>query len=276
MDNINWQEQAPKFQNLLKSIYSEREATLIFDILETFIQSKIEKLDAAFWKKLEQDIRNHRPIQYIVGRAYFSDFELFVAEGVLIPRPETDELVFWIQNMANQLAQKLNIWDIGTGSACIALALKKHLPQASVWASDISEAALKIAKQNAQNLCLDIQLFKNDILQEVECLDLPLMDIIVSNPPYILPEEINSIANHVKDFEPHTALFVSNHDPLQFYKAIEKKAKVHLKSNGLLFFELHSKYAQEIIAYFESMEWNTVIKKDMQGKERMLLCKRIF
>lgn len=276
MDSNNWQGQAQKFQDLLNSIYSTREAALIFDILDEFIQSKTEKLDTVFWNKLEQDIQHHRPIQYIVGKAYFSDFELLVTEGVLIPRPETDELVFWIQKMTKSLAQNLNIWDIGTGSACIALALKKHLPQAGVWASDISVVALKIAQQNAQNLNLDIQLFKNDILQENEKLDLPLMDIMVSNPPYILFEEIDTIAKHVKDFEPHTALFVSNQDPLQFYKAIERKAQQYLKPNGLLFFELHSIYAQETRDYFESKNWETELNSDMQDKERMLLCKRIF
>jgi len=178
-----------------------------------------------------------RPIQYITGKAWFMGESYTVSDHVLIPRPETEELVDWIIEYAEIKGKALRILDIGTGSGCIAIALKKALPEATVVAIDISTNALKIAQANADTLKADIEFIPLDILNTAF---LPgQYDVIVSNPPYIPMHEMSSMELQVTEHEPNIALFVPDEDPLVFYKAIARLAKLHLTSNGQLFFEIH-------------------------------------
>lgn len=233
---------------------------------------EIQYLD--FWKQLLA----HRPLQYVLGETEFYGLPLIIDESVLIPRPETEELVDeclqWLAKNI-QTSEPLNILDIGTGSGCIALALKNNLPEATVFAADVSVDALKTAEKNAALNRLDIRLLQWNILTEAIPAALPRkIDILVSNPPYITVAEKPSIAAHVLDFEPHQALFVSNQDPLQFYKSIEQLALDILSPSGALFFELHERFAAETYQYFADRGWQAILKKDFQGKDRMLMVRR--
>lgn len=217
------------------------------------------------------ELLRHRPVQYVLGESYFYGLKLWVDESVLIPRPETEELVDWVLKSINATSQPV-LLDIGTGSGCIPLALKKNLPQAGVYAMDISEAALAVAQKNGANLGLEVQWRLADILNPAQDDGLPDLDIIVSNPPYITVAEQTSILAHVLDYEPHLALFVSNNDPQQFYKAIEIFARKKLKPGGLVFLELHRDFAEETAQYYRDKGWHTVLRKDMQDNNRMLCC----
>jgi release factor glutamine methyltransferase len=203
------------------------------------------------------------------------DMKLFVDENVLVPRPETEELVDWvIKYCQSQGLTNLSILDIGTGSGCIALALKKHLPKSKVTAIDISMGALHIAQKNAINLGLEIDWVQGNILNEEEWGSLPEFDIIVSNPPYITLPEKESILPNVLRYEPHQALFVTDEDPQQFYKAIETFAQQKLQEEGIVFMELHRDFARDTQTYYDHKNWQTTLRKDMQGNDRMLVAKK--
>lgn len=262
----------PSFLAGFQQQHSHAEAQIMYEMLLQHFATLPQPLVPAYLEQIEKDISNNRPIQYIISQVYFSDFELYVAEGVLIPRPETDELVHWVNQEINTMVAAHNVWDIGTGSGCIALGIKNAHSNMEVYASDISDVALQIAQINAAQLQLPIRFFKDDILQIIDRDSLPLMDVIVSNPPYIMPSESATIAAHVKEHEPAAALFVTNEDPLQFYKAIAAVAGVQLKKNGRLYLELHSRHAIATQQYMEAEGWSTLLRKDMQGKERMLRC----
>jgi release factor glutamine methyltransferase len=221
---------------------------------------------------IKLELSAYRPLQYILSEAYFYNMKWLVNEAVLIPRPETEELVHWIiQDNHPDNNIKKTILDIG----CIAITLAKHCPNASVMGIDISKDALAVAQKNAISNFANVNWLQADVLSTVAINELPMLDIIVSNPPYITTAEEPDIAPHVLQYEPHQALFVTNHDPLQFYKAIEALAQKKLKASGLLYFEMHSLYADETIALMQKQGWHTTLRKDMQGKKRMLRCQRI-
>ena len=209
-----------------------------------------------------------RPIQYITGSAWFMGEAYAVNEQVLIPRPETEELVEWIIEYASIKGKVLRILDIGTGSGCIAIALKKALPEAIVSAIDISTGALKIAATNAAALKADIEFICLDILNTAF---LPgQYDVIVSNPPYIPMQEMKNMELQVTDHEPTIALFVPDEDPLVFYKAIARLAKLHLSANGQLFFEIHYDQGDAMIALLDEMHFHAELRTDLFGKDRMV------
>lgn len=260
-----------KLKEIIEAIYVPNESRIIFDMAWNYIEEHPKGEQQAILEQVLKDLKRFRPIQYIIGKTYFSDFEIAVQEGVLIPRPETDELVDWIIKEHKNTNKKLNIWDIGTGSGCIALALKRKLSNANLFATDVSYVALNIAKRNAAALNVDITFLIDDILVD-QPKPIPPMDIIVSNPPYILSEESKEMEQHILAHEPHLALFVTGDDPLQFYKAIERIGKQYLNKNGLLYLELHASYATDTQSYFEEKGWNTLLKRDMQGADRMLKC----
>ncbi|WP_118976019.1 peptide chain release factor N(5)-glutamine methyltransferase [Taibaiella koreensis] len=216
-----------------------------------------------------RSLMTQRPVQYVLGECYFLDMKLFVDERVLIPRPETEELADWIIKEWNEKPGVTAV-DIGAGSGCLALALKKHLDSATVYAADLSEGALAVAGHNAGALGLSLEWLQADILQRESWDQWPGTDIIVSNPPYITLPEQESMAAHVLDYEPHLALFVTDHDPLQFYKAIAAFAALKLRPGGSVFLELHMDHAEATRQYYEALGWHTVLRKDMQGRERML------
>lgn len=210
-----------------------------------------------------------RPIQHILEKAYFFDLELKVNEHVLIPRPETEELVRWVISEAESGKSEIRILDIGTGSGCIAIALAKNLPHAKVYALDISEQALKIAKGNALTNKVDIKFVHTDIFK-MECLDVNF-DIIVSNPPYVRELEKKEIHKNVTGFEPGSALFVSNEAPLIFYERIIGWASKNLKAGGVLYFEINQYLGKETQRLLEDQNFLEIeLRKDMFGNDRML------
>ena len=209
-----------------------------------------------------------RPIQYITGKTWFMGEPYIVNDQVLIPRPETEELVDWVIEYAAIKGKALRILDIGTGSGCIAIAIKKALPEAIVSAIDISTGAIKIAVTNAATLKADIEFTCLDILNTAF---LPgQYDVIVSNPPYIPMQEMKNMELQVTDHEPNIALFVPDEDPLVFYKAIARLAKLHLSANGQLFFEIHYDQGDAMIALLDEMHFHAELRTDLFGKDRMV------
>jgi len=219
-------------------------------------------------------LKNFEPIQYIVGETEFYGLPFKVNRHTLIPRPETEELVEWIisgQKLITNNPKSITILEVGTGSGCIAISLAKNLPNSRIFALDVSVEALKIARENAEINEVEIEFFQTDILT-VE--DLPKQfDIIVSNPPYVRELEKELMQQNVLRYEPESALYVANEDPLVFYRVISKLAKNHLKPNGTLFFEINEYLATEMIALLKSEGFQNIeINKDIFGKDRMLKC----
>ena len=209
-----------------------------------------------------------QPIQYILGKAWFMGSELMVNEHVLIPRPETEELVEWIISYASIMNKPLSIIDIGTGSGCIPIALKLALPLCKLTGLDISKDALGVAQINAKNLNASIEWMEEDILNTA-ALDTSY-DIIVSNPPYIPLREKKDMQDQVLNFEPSIALFVSNEDPLIYYRAIAKIGKQSLSKNGQLFFEIHFDQGKAILALLDELNYHAELRQDSFGKNRMI------
>ena len=230
-------------------------------------------------------LKNHEPVQYVMQKAWFYEMALYVDKNVLIPRPETEELVDWVikdvkasgqdvfQKAATDadLTRQLKILDVGTGSGCIALALKKTMPKAEVWGCDISEEALNVARRNASALDVRVDFQGIDFLDEAQQRSLPTADIIVSNPPYIALREKESMHANVVDHEPHTALFVPDEDALVFYKAMAAFGQKRLYENGAIYLEIHEDLGEQVANLFQQAGYRHVeIRKDMQQKNRMV------
>jgi len=214
-----------------------------------------------------QRLLDHEPIQYILKEAYFYNWKFFVSPSVLIPRPETEELVHLVLK-ENALLPNPKILDIGTGSGCIAISLAKERPDAEVHALDISKEALDVARENAQQLRAKIYFSQADILSGY--LDAGGFDILVSNPPYVLQKEKSTMASHVLDHEPHRALFVPDNDPLKFYKAILAFSANKLKPQGKIYFEINEKYPEETKSLMAEHGYvNVEIVNDLNGKSRI-------
>jgi release factor glutamine methyltransferase len=226
---------------------------------------------ARFYFALEE-LKKHKPIQYITGRTFFHGLELVVAPGVLIPRPETEELVeIIISENTNRKPGEFSILDIGTGSGCIAISLKKTFPYAAVSAMDNSVTALQIAGKNAERNGCNIRFVHHDIFQKTELPLVPEYDMIVSNPPYIRESEKKEMHKNVLDYEPPEALFVPDNDPLVFYKAILGFSCIHLSSTGLLYLEINEQFGPEIRSLLMTREFNRVeVIKDINGKDRFI------
>ncbi|MEX0361566.1 MAG: peptide chain release factor N(5)-glutamine methyltransferase [Allomuricauda sp.] len=225
------------------------------------------------------DLKQEKPLQYVLGVAHFMDFELKVSEHVLIPRPETEELVEWVvsdirkeaSDIRHQTAN-IRILDIGTGSGCIAIALAKKFPDANVYALDVSEKAIGVARENAKLNGVDVAFIHQDILDPNFELGLELeFDVIVSNPPYVRELEKEEIKDNVKKYEPHVALFVQDEDPLLFYKTITQFAISHLGKKGKLYFEINQYLGTETQALLEAHNFLEIeLRKDIFGNDRML------
>jgi release factor glutamine methyltransferase len=222
-------------------------------------------------------LKTGEPVQYILGHTEFYGLPFKVNPSVLIPRPETEELVDWaISSVSSSQLVVGSILDIGTGSGCIAISLKKNLADAEISAMDISIEALKTAKENADLNNTSINFIQADILNLTN--QSPITDnysLIISNPPYVTPEDKRRMHSNVTDFEPHTALFVPENDPLIFYKAIADFAADKLEKGGLLFFEINESYGEEIVKLLSGKLFiNIELRKDMGGKERMVTAKK--
>ncbi len=263
-------------------VYDERERRQITEIvLEYFldvdrtsilVDSAIEPVS----DELKQDFRNVakrinalEPVQYVLGEARFYGFDFFVTPDVLIPRPETEELVDAIQKQYKQ-TDKPKIIDIGTGSGCIAISLALLLPNADISALDISEKAIEIAKDNIEENEVEVKLYCGDVLTN----DLPEneYDVIVSNPPYITEKEKEFMSSNVLDHEPHLALFVPNDKPLLFYERIAELGLKSLKKGGKLYFEINEQFAKETQAMLVSKGYKNVeVIQDLQDKDRIVV-----
>lgn len=255
----------------LEKTYPANEAQTIEHLIQEFIEENDDEIQLQVAENILQQVIEGTPVQYITGRTWFSDFEINVNSSVLIPRPETDELVHWILQQEDKKVEH-KVWDIGTGSGCIALALKKHAPKWKIFASDISQKTLQCARTNGKRLHLDIDWLQHDIFSDEMPMDTPV-DILVSNPPYILQKEKEEMDAHVLR-EPHQALFVPEDDALIFYKRIEESAKKILAPQGKIYFEVHSTFALDTKIMMEERGWSTVLRRDMQGNWRMLYCSR--
>ena len=227
--------------------------------------TQLEGLDA-----ITERLKKNEPVQYVLGEAWFAGMKFKVNKNVLIPRPETEELVDWIVKESQKSKIKSeNIIDIGTGSGCIPITLKKKLPEANVSAIDVCSEALFTATENAIELNADVDFRLFDFLDEEKWKELGQYDIIVSNPPYVKQSEINTMHERVKEFEPHLALFVPDEDALLFYKKLSDFAVKHLKPGGSLFVEINEALGEQAVSLFRGFA-NIELRKDMQGKDRMI------
>ena len=209
------------------------------------------------------------PVQYVTGKTEFCDMTFHVDGSVLIPRPETEELVLWAEQCAAD-HRNPRILDVCTGSGCIAIVLAAHLPQAEVTALDISHAALETARRNASMNGVRIRFIEDDALNGMPSLAGETFDIIVSNPPYIPHSEIESMHVNVTRYEPHEALFVDDADPLVFYRAIARAARTMLSEGGSLFFEVHEAWAERTAEMLRGEGFGqTEVRIDLFGKPRM-------
>jgi len=267
-----------QFQNELKELYSLQEIdSLFFMLSHSFLNlSKAETIlskdkvlsdnQKLQFEGVLNKLKLSEPIQYILGVCEFNDLTFKVTPATLIPRPETEELVAWVLKNSTPYA---SILDIGTGSGCIAISLAKHLESSKVFALDVSAAALEVAKENAELNQVQVNFFLHDILSEE-----PLtgtFDCIVSNPPYVRDLEKEKMHTNVLDYEPHSALFVSDTDPLLFYRKILQKAKQTLNNQGFIFFEINEYLSNDLVKLLEKEGFSQVeLKKDFFEKDRMI------
>lgn len=282
----------------LYHIYEDREAANIADLvmehitgwnkIDRVLNKRLTLLSAkiALLEKYTQELLSNKPVQYVLNESWFFGLKFFVNESVLIPRPETEELVEWTltalrheqtstTNLPTGMSNNIVVCDIGTGSGCISVAIKKNLPFAEVYACDISKTALQVAQQNATVHEVDIGLLHINFLDTIQWANLPPADIIISNPPYVPVKDKETMRANVLQYEPHVALFVENNDPLIFYRAIADFAIEKLTSQGSIYVEIHENLAQEVQLVFEKRGFKkTEVKKDMQGKDRMIWARK--
>ncbi len=271
--------------NKLRTIYSASEAAAIADLVMEQLTGS-DKTERMLYKNnsitreeeeklgyYTERLLRHEPVQYVLNESWFCGLKFYVDKNVLIPRPETEELVEWIISNCKFPIDQLEILDIGTGSGCIPVTLKRRLRKAVVTACDISETALGIARKNAARLGADVNFLQLDILDRGQWPALPRFNIIVSNPPYIPENNKESMDPNVLQYEPHTALFVPDDNALLFYKAIAELGTSHLNPDGTLFFEIHEDLGPAILDLLAKAGYQAGLKKDMQGKDRMIKAK---
>jgi release factor glutamine methyltransferase len=273
------------YRTILTDLYTVSEADeLLFKMMEHYLGYSRQQYQNASNELLNQSdllklydagkrLSTGEPYQYITGEGWFYHYPFKVNKSVLIPRPETEELTELI--IKETVAKGLTILDVGTGSGCIPITLKKQMPDVIVSACDISEDALMLAQENAKRLQTEVNFFKYDVLSENV---LPAVyDVIVSNPPYILQKEALELHENVRNFEPHLALFVKDEDAIVFYRKIIALCLKHLKSGGMLYFELHNKTAEEVKS--EAMKSGLFkqvhLLKDLSGNIRFLKAQKV-
>jgi release factor glutamine methyltransferase len=214
-----------------------------------------------------------RPVQYVTGAAWFDGHRFRVDERVLIPRPETEELVEWVAEAIGP--SEARVLDIGTGSGCIAVAIRKRSPKSNVTALDKSAGALELARQNADELGADIHFLEADILDRKAWDGLPMFDVVVSNPPYVTEEERDAMRPNVTDYEPKSAVFVEGGDPLLFYREIAAFSESRLSPDGSLFFETSASQGEAVCRLLSQLGFKDVLmRRDLQGLDRMVMCRR--
>jgi len=278
-----------QFIQKLSPIYDSGEAESFFYlILEE--KKQLKRIDLALnpdltfsndeiqlWNSILEQLKKEIPIQYLLGKTSFYGLDFEVNPAVLIPRPETEELVEWIisYNQIHKSTNPLRVLDIGTGSGCIAISLANNIPNAQVFAIDVSETALSTAKKNAEINEVNVTFIQKNILEVVSLSAVEGLnhkfDIMVSNPPYVRELEKQEIKKNVLDNEPHLALFVEDNDALLFYKKIAELAQKSLSQNGKLFFEINQYLGKEMIDLLEKMNFKNIeLRKDIYGNDRMI------
>jgi release factor glutamine methyltransferase len=271
------------FQNSLSKIYEEQEIDNIFYLVaQNILDKKKSILRMALheeWAEFEEkklifyhylsDLQQGKPIQHILGETEFYGYTFFVNKTVLIPRPETEELIEWVLADFDKNKDEKQVLDIGTGSGCIAITLKKQKPEWSVSAIDISQKALDLAKENSHRLNAKIDFFLFDVRSDSFLID-KKFDLIVSNPPYISIKEKLDMNKNVVDFEPHLALFVEDKNPLLFYEKIIALAKNNLSENGSVYVEINQFLAKETKQLFDQNFSQVELKKDISNNYRMI------
>ena len=279
--NLNIKNTYQDFIQKLQTIQSEGEAIGIARIvfedafkLYDFTSERDFSLENKKWlEEILIRLLQNEPVQYILGEADFYGYKFIVNEHVLIPRQDTEELVFYVRNTVRSFVKKeaITLLDIGTGSGCIPITLKKIFPKMEIHALDVSEDALAIARNNAKNLETEIVFYHKSILEKEEWEGLPNFDIIVSNPPYIPHREAHHMPENVKQFEPHLALFIDDENPLIFYEMIADFAKQRLNKDGYLFFETNEFNAKEVLTMLRNKTFTSVVlEQDMEGKDRLI------
>ncbi len=268
----------------LSDLYPEQEAKALakgiltevfrFSALDLYA-SKDRDFSEKEHEKLEDiliRLRRFEPFQYITGETSFLGLPFHVTKGVLIPRPETAELVDWIVSDYGK-RKRLRVLDIGTGSGCIAIALAKFLPRSEVEAWDISDTALHLTRLNAERNGVVVKCKQVDVLSHI--VPAGQATICVSNPPYICEREKAGMERNVLDWEPEQALFVPDEDPLRFYRKIAEEASKRLSPDGVLYYEINQAYGHETVALLESMGYHDVeLRKDLSGNDRMIKARR--
>lgn len=266
-----------QLRDIASELYGEEEGRQIAEMIvlakgaitrnELLIESNKE-LEIKDIDRIITQLREWRPVQYIIGVASFDDMDLEVGEGVLIPRPETEELVEWIASEAQQSAK---IVDVCTGSGCIAIALRRRLSDSRVCGIDISKEALNIARRNAQKFAPSVEFIEGDALGDFSQLVDGKVDVVVSNPPYIPISHRELMRPNVTEHEPSIALFVDDNDPLLFYRSIARRARTMLRKGGKLYFEIYENFADEMRVMLSSEGYsNIVVREDFRGKQRMV------
>lgn len=272
-------EMIQRIEGAISALYDSREATAVarqvvcrrcgynFSQLVVHYDDEVQIPDL---ESIVAELAAARPVQYVLGDAEFCDLDFTVSEGVLIPRPETEELVEWVASGAKRGAR---ILDVGTGSGAIAVALAKKVEGAEVVAVDISEKALQIAAENVARHSANVTLVKADALGDMS--HLGQFDIIVSNPPYIPQSDMPNMHSNVVDYEPYTALFVADGDPLCFYRSIAQNGVKMLRDEGSLYFEIYERFGAQMVKMLEEMGYSdSEVVKDVFGKERMVWSRR--
>ena len=266
-----------QLRDIASELYGEEEGRQIAEMIvlakgaitrNEFLIEPNKELEIKDIDTIIAQLREWRPVQYIIGVASFDDMDLEVGEGVLIPRPETEELVEWIASEARQNAM---IVDVCTGSGCIAIALRRRLRGSRVWGIDISKEALNIARHNAQKFAPSVEFMEGDALGDFsQCVD-GKVDVVVSNPPYIPISDRELMRPNVTEHEPSIALFVDDNDPLLFYRSIARRARTMLRMGGKLYFEIYENFADEMRVMLSTEGYsNIVVREDFRGKQRMV------
>lgn len=269
-----------EMRSQLAPIYSGRELQqIVFELLEhlgftrvqaiAYPDAKISETDYQRLQAMLKRLADGEPLQYVVGTEWFMDMPFSVCRDVLIPRPETEELVRLIVGRCKQPSPR--IADVGTGSGCIAVSLAKLIDGAQVTAIDVSEAAIAVARHNAERNGAQIEFVCQSIFDDNQPFAPSSLDVVVSNPPYVTEADKQQMSRNVLDFEPHLALFVPDSDPLLFYRHIAELAQQWLKSGGMLFFEINERFGPETVQLLENMRFDNVeLHRDFYEKNRMV------
>ena len=264
----------------LAPVYSPRELQqVVFELLEHFGFTRVQviaypdaKISETDYEQLQlmlKRLADGEPLQYVVGTEWFMDMPFSVCRDVLIPRPETEELVRLIVDRCKRPSPR--IADVGTGSGCIAVSLAKLIDGAQVTAVDVSASAIEVARRNAEQNSAQVEFVRADILADNQLFVPSSLDIVVSNPPYVTETDKNQMSRNVLDFEPHLALFVPDSDPMLFYRRIAELAQQWLKSGGMLFFEINERFGTETVQLLENMRFDNVeLHCDFYEKNRMV------